>query len=348
MTEPAYYPSFKPPFLHRQHVLLLNALLLRSSSWTAAFGSGNILFFPLPETPEFSAVCALTVEIDGTLWQVTLDDTAFLLRHAMFHGETNEAPEFDERTLPQEVRRALLESMLIQPLCSLGNTLNIPFRIQDVDFLPEPAKADFSTGFLCRISSCNGLPELTFFFRLSPLQSDNAQALTRALKTLPKRSDGPLKTRVKTVPLEVALESGYLMLKPEEVVALSPEDVLLPEVWTAPETLTLRVGHGSGSLAAEGILEKGQVTISSPLSLEAEPPVMDNPDLKDIDIRLSFELERRTITVGELELLAPGYTFVLNCDATSPVTIRANGKAIALGRLVDVDGTLGVQITETL
>lgn len=75
---------------------------------------------------------------------------------------------------------------------------------------------------------------------------------------------------------------------------------------------------------------------------------MDNSELKDIDIRLSFELDRRIITVGELESLAPGYTFALDCDAASPVTIRANGKAIARGRLVDMNGVLGVQIAETL
>ena len=68
----------------------------------------------------------------------------------------------------------------------------------------------------------------------------------------------------------------------------------------------------------------------------------------DIDIRLSFELDRTTITLGELSSLAPGYVFTLGCDAQTPVTIRANGKAIARGRLVDMDGTLGVQISETL
>ena len=75
---------------------------------------------------------------------------------------------------------------------------------------------------------------------------------------------------------------------------------------------------------------------------------MENPELNEIDIRLSFELDRRIITVGDLESLTPGYTFTLNCDVMSPVTIRANGKAIARGRLVDLDGTLGVQIAETL
>ena len=68
----------------------------------------------------------------------------------------------------------------------------------------------------------------------------------------------------------------------------------------------------------------------------------------DIDIRLSFELDRRSITVGELPQLAPGYVFKLNGDMQAPVTVRANGKAIAQGRIVDMDGTLGVQLTRML
>jgi type III secretion protein Q len=68
----------------------------------------------------------------------------------------------------------------------------------------------------------------------------------------------------------------------------------------------------------------------------------------DLEIRLSFELDRRLITVGELSSIAPGFTFPLTNPADSLVTIRANGKAIARGRIVDMNGTLGVQVTETL
>ena len=75
---------------------------------------------------------------------------------------------------------------------------------------------------------------------------------------------------------------------------------------------------------------------------------MDSTEQNDIDIRLSFELDRRLITVGELASLEPGYVFTMDGSGQSPVTIRANGKAIARGRLVDLSGTLGVQLTETL
>ena len=347
MAEPVYHPSFKPSFLVPEKALLQNALLLRPFPWRTSFGAGEIIIQPLPEAPGFPSACTLTVDIDGSGWLLELDDTAVLLRHEAF-TEAEGAPVFDERTLPQEVRRALLESMLTPLLASLRGCLDKPVAVLDADFQPSPSQAAFSSGFKAVVSACNGLPELTIFLRLSPLQAEHASPLTGALRALPRRVDGPLGNTLHSVPLEVTLESGYLLLKPEEVASLGPEDVLVPENWTAPDTLTLRLVRTNGSnLTAVCTVENGRVTLSSPLSEEPEPS-MENPELKDIDIRLTFELDRRIITVGELELLAPGYTFALESDMSSPVTIRANGKAVARGRLVDMNGTLGVQISETL
>ena len=348
MAEPVYYPSFKPLPMHREQALLLNALTLRAAPWRAPFVAGELTVTPLPDAPDFSPACSLSLDIDGTTWRMEMDNTAALLRHEAFAETDGRAPAFDERALPVEVRRALLESLLAPLLSALRSCLDKPFSILDAKFPAAPENVAFSTGFKATLSACNGMPELTTFLRLAPLNAEDASALTAPLRALPRRQDSPLRSTLNAVPLEVALESGYLSLSPEEVAGLAPEDVLLPEVWTAPETLTLRVRRADGpALAAVCAIEEGQVTLSSPLSEESAPS-MDNSELKDIDIRLSFELDRRIITVGELESLAPGYTFALDCDAASPVTIRANGKAIARGRLVDMNGVLGVQIAETL
>lgn len=347
MAEPAYLPSFKLPFLAREKALLQNALILRPGPWRAPFGSGDIVVEPLPESPSFPAACTLAVDIDGDAWLLEADDTSALLRHDVFASEGN-ASAFDERTLPEEVRRALLESLLHPLFSALRGALNRPLSVQNAAFLPPNESPAFSIGLRASLSACNGLPEQTLFLRLSPLRAEEAGRLSALLRTLPVRESGPLRDILPTVPLEVTLESGYLLLKPDEVAALAPEDVLLPEAWTAPDTLTLRLRRGHGaSLTAACSVENGQAILSTPLSEEPEPS-MDNTELKDIDIRLTFELERRLITVGDLEALAPGYAFALESDPSSPVTIRANGKAVARGRLVDMNGTLGVQITETL
>lgn len=51
------------------------------------------------------------------------------------------------------------------------------------------------------------------------------------------------------------------------------------------------------------------------------------------------------MSVQDISALSPGYTFAMGSDALSPVTMRVNGKAVGTGRLVDVQGVLGIQIT---
>jgi type III secretion protein Q len=68
----------------------------------------------------------------------------------------------------------------------------------------------------------------------------------------------------------------------------------------------------------------------------------------DLEVAVSFELERKVMTVSELEALAPGRSFPLGTDPLSPVTLTVNGRALASGRLVELGGVLGVQITKLL
>ena len=65
-------------------------------------------------------------------------------------------------------------------------------------------------------------------------------------------------------------------------------------------------------------------------------------------LELCFELDRRLLSMTEIEALAPGYTFAVKSGDPSPVDLRVNGTLLARGRLVDMEGKLGVQITETL
>ena len=67
-------------------------------------------------------------------------------------------------------------------------------------------------------------------------------------------------------------------------------------------------------------------------------------DTGELEVTLTFELERRLMTVRDVETLAPGYTFAFGGDALAPVTLYANGKSVGKGRLVDLNGTLGVQV----
>lgn len=70
--------------------------------------------------------------------------------------------------------------------------------------------------------------------------------------------------------------------------------------------------------------------------------------IKGINVDLTFETARQSISLGELSAIKEGYTFVSPNPVTSLIDVRANGKLIGHGRLVNVDGRVGVQITEIL
>lgn len=75
-------------------------------------------------------------------------------------------------------------------------------------------------------------------------------------------------------------------------------------------------------------------------------PLLQREELNAMELPVTFELASLSLRVEEVAALAPGYTFALSGDASSvPVFLRVGGRITAKGRLVDVGGMPGVQIT---
>ena len=129
--------------------------------------------------------------------------------------------------------------------------------------------------------------------------------------------------------------------------ALSLGDIVLVNEWLP--------ANGRAEL---GVYLRNRKLLAAPCSLaEQTVQVLESPhfisdtamdEKKSIEVLLTFDLEERTIQMSDLESLSEGYTFSLSSPANAPVTIRANGKPIATGRLVDINGKLGVEIVESL
>lgn len=187
-----------------------------------------------------------------------------------------------------------------------------------------------------------------------------------------------------SLPVPVSVEAGRMMLRQEELSALALEDILLPDEYPAARgVLTLRflsgeadTAHGTGPLESpshlpsilcsvdsltvtvtafldpllqESLMSTADTTLQTQNSASSPP---DSPqhsaqsvDTGALELVVSFELERRLMSVQDISALSPGYTFAMGSDALSPVTMRVNGKAVGTGRLVDVQGVLGIQIT---
>lgn len=86
----------------------------------------------------------------------------------------------------------------------------------------------------------------------------------------------------------------------------------------------------------EGVKE---IMSEATVSLAASGGVLD-----DIPVRLTFDVGEREISLGDLKSIQPGYVFNLGRDPRSVVSIRANGRLIGEGELVDIEGRLGVSV----
>ena len=65
---------------------------------------------------------------------------------------------------------------------------------------------------------------------------------------------------------------------------------------------------------------------------------------EDIAITLTFDVGRTEVTVGELARLGAGSILELGRGPDELVEIRANGRRIGRGELVEIDGAVGVRI----
>lgn len=68
--------------------------------------------------------------------------------------------------------------------------------------------------------------------------------------------------------------------------------------------------------------------------------------VSDICVNVHFSLDERVISLQELQNIKAGYVFALDKDFFAPVTLMVQGKAAGKGKIVDINGTVGVQITE--
>lgn len=66
--------------------------------------------------------------------------------------------------------------------------------------------------------------------------------------------------------------------------------------------------------------------------------------LSDIPLQLTVEVGRLPVTAEEIVGLKAGHVFDLRRGAAEPVDLSVNGKIIAQGELVEVEGNLGVRI----
>ena len=121
------------------------------------------------------------------------------------------------------------------------------------------------------------------------------------------------------------------------------------------QQLTRKLGVGEAPAAAPAAPEPAPASVAAALSAPArQAPVAAGPmpDSGNLDLLLDIQLPvvvrmgQTEMQMGELLKLTPGSILELNRSADAPVELLVNGKLIAKGEVVVVDGNFAFRITE--
>lgn len=347
--------AYTPPPLRPLQMRFLNLLLTRN--WSHEFDlHGTPCSVDVdPWQVPFAAACGFTLKTRGEVWQVLFSSFSPMGLHPAGSQIAN-IPN-----LPEGLRLALFELSLAPVFALLADGFG-------PDYPPTilAETCDLFPHAVCFVPMVLRLPTEKVALSLAIPSLKTAEAILFHLEQMP-----PKRNPVPVLPLVVAMETGSMRLSLAELSALQPEDILLPEAWFQNQgELNLRF---TPTLAVRCAVDSGRATVIGierrlPRSMENEtrrkemadtPPnaASDNTIPKElrreseslicldaVEITVTFELERRLMNIAEIAAMTPGYTFSLLTDSTGPVAIRANGHCLGKGRLVDLDGVLGVQV----
>lgn len=81
-------------------------------------------------------------------------------------------------------------------------------------------------------------------------------------------------------------------------------------------------------------------------SLSTEPLELEQCLIDDIEVEVEVRLGEARLTVAELTRLATGDVVPIDRKISETLDIRVNGRVIARGEIVTVDGCFAVRVTE--
>src|SRR5882672_696806 len=87
----------------------------------------------------------------------------------------------------------------------------------------------------------------------------------------------------------------------------------------------------------------GELTSSA---MSGEPVGLSN--LMDVPVKVTVEVGRTRMTLRELVALGAGSLVMLDREAHEPADILVNGKIVAHGEVVTIDGSYGVRVTSVV
>lgn len=145
--------------------------------------------------------------------------------------------------------------------------------------------------------------------------------------------------RLERARVTARIEAGHTRLAREDLVGLGAGDVVLLR-----SQVRLCVGRG----AFRAHLDGEALVVDEVFRWETSMADETNELLGELPIELSCELGRVTMTGRELSDLRPGAVVPVGRPLAGPVDLTVGGRVVARGELVDVEGELGVRVTQVI
>ncbi len=164
--------------------------------------------------------------------------------------------------------------------------------------------------------------------------------------------------RLESIRVEVAIELARVAADRALLAELRLRDVLAFDVPSpardAPVPIALRFGRGAlQGLASDRITITDAFTLyegATPMSTDASPRTGEDAGadqlLRELPVEIVCEVGRVSMSGRELLELEPGAVIPVPRPLAGPVDLTVGGRLVARGELVDVEGDLGVRITE--
>lgn len=337
----------KPLVLEKRHpdrVLLMNALSAGPGRWEFPLGGRRCEVRLSAALPAFEKRASVRLDLNGRPFELALGGVEWLSAHPLFDDPAmkDATPE----ACPEALQGALAEALLGPLLEEAAKRLGVEVAFADYAESRSERCVASSVGFTAQFEGgSRPIPALSF--AIAPLSAEAAREGERLLRALPQEAEGKEgeDARFDALPLRLSVCGAQVRLPVSDYDALAAGDVVLLLRWLleSQEVLLIVESAGCEVKRFRGAFAEGSITLGG-VSLEEKEESMAQSD--ELTVDLTFELESRTITLADLKRLAPGYAFRLGTDPSAPVTVRANGRAVARGRLVDLGGPLGVELVD--
>lgn len=171
-----------------------------------------------------------------------------------------------------------------------------------------------------------------------------AKLLQLAVQTAPRSEPPPPQEAVLNASLTAATRFGVAQLVRADLGELSAGDVIVfagsslaDDRLLGPARFLTSSFELSGELTAEGF------TVT-----HITPPTPENAMTASLNVDVEIELTTIQVPVRQLGTIAPGSVLPLHINAAQTVTLRIDGRKVALAELVEVEGEIGARITAML